>query len=276
MLARDGGHACGFVLNGGRVPIGLHQQDRRAVGGQADLGVVLHAAGGHAIEELERAGDDARGDDGRHGLGRVLDAVVERQHRPACLRLRDELEQHLRDDAERAFGADEEILHRISRDVLHARAAEARDGAVGEHHLEGHHVVARDPVLQSAQAARVLGDVAADGADPHRARVGRVEQSMATGGFVDLHRDGASLRTKRQVLGVHLEDRVHLCQADDKCVGTRHAAAAQPGAGPSRHHGNPCRMREAHHAGHLLRGGRQDHGTRPRCESPQCRRTRTG
>ena len=66
--------------------------------------------------------------------------------------------------------ADEQILHRIAGDVLHAFVAEPHDLAVGEHDLEAHHVVAGDAVLQAAQAAGVLRDVAADGADLHRAR----------------------------------------------------------------------------------------------------------
>ena len=57
--------------------------------------------------------------------------IVEREHRPARRGPRHELEQDLGDDAERAFGADEQILQRVAGHVLHALVAEARDLAVG-------------------------------------------------------------------------------------------------------------------------------------------------
>ena len=60
--------------------------------------------------------------------------------------------------------ADEDVLHRIAGDVLHALVAEPDDVAVGEHDFHAHHVVARDAVFQPAQAAGVFRDVAADGA----------------------------------------------------------------------------------------------------------------
>ena len=87
--------------------------------------------------------------------------------------------------------ADEEILQRIAGDVLHAFVAEARHLAVGEHDFEAHHVVARDAVLEPAQPAGVLGDVAADRADPLRAGIGRIEQAVPRRRLVDALGDGA-------------------------------------------------------------------------------------
>ncbi len=127
MLARDRLHARRFVRDRRRMAVGFHQQHGLAVGRQADVGVVLDAAGGHAIEKLERARNDARRDDRGDRVGGVLDRVVERQHRPARRRPRHELEQHLGDDAERALGADEQVLERVAGDVLDARVAEPRD-----------------------------------------------------------------------------------------------------------------------------------------------------
>ena len=190
VLAGDCLHPRGLVGDGRRMAVGFHQQHRFAVGRQPDVRVVLDAARRHAIEELQRAGDDARRDDGGDGFGGVLDAVVQREHRPPRRRPRHELEQHLGDDAERAFRSDEEILERVTGDVLHARAAEPRDLAVSQDDLQSHDVVARHAVLEPAQSAGVLGDVAADGADALRAGIRRIEQAVPRGRLVDALRDG--------------------------------------------------------------------------------------
>ena len=190
-VARDRRHALRFVGHGRRMAVGFHQQHGGAVGRQADVRVLLDAARRHLIQELERAGDDPRRDDRRHRLGGILDAIVERQHGPPRGRARHELQQHFGDDPERALRPDEQILHRVAGDVLHALAAEPRDPAVGQHDLERHHVVARHAVLQSAKPAGVLGDVAADGADAHRTRIGRVEQPVTRRRLVDRLRDDA-------------------------------------------------------------------------------------
>ena len=74
MLARDRLHLRRLVGDGRRMAVGFHQQHGLAVGRQADVRVVLDAAGGHAIEELQRARNDPRRDDRRDRFRRVLDA----------------------------------------------------------------------------------------------------------------------------------------------------------------------------------------------------------
>ncbi len=209
------------------------------------MGVVLDAARRHPIEELERARDDPRRDDRRHRFRRILDPIVERQHRPPRRRARHQLQQDLGDDAERALGSDEQILHRVAGDVLHARAAEPRDPAVGQHDFERHHVVARDAVLQPAQPAGVLRDVAADGADAHRPGIGRIEQPVPRRRLVDRDRRDAWLRAQREVARIDVEDRVHLREAQHHAPVARHAAAAQPRARPARDDRQPTRAPRA-------------------------------
>ena len=242
------GHPLALVGDGRRVAVRLHQQHRVAVGRQADVGVVLDAAGRHPIEELERARDDPRRDDRGDRFRRILDPIVERQHRPPRRRARHQLQQHLGDDAERAFRSDEQVLHRVAGDVLHARAAEPRDPAVGQHDFERHHVVARDAVLQAAQPAGVLRDVAADGADAHRPGIGRIEQPMSRGRLVDRDRRDAWLCAEREVPRIHVEDRVHLREAHHHRALTRHAAAAQSRARPAGDDRNRFARRELHAA----------------------------
>ena len=190
------------------MPVGLHEQQRLAVAGQANLGVVLDATDGHAVEKLQRAGDDLRRDDVGHRLRGVLHAVVARQHRATGGRAGDDLEQDFGDDAEGAFGADEEVLHRIPRDVLHAGVAEVGDTSVGQHDFESHDVIAGDAVFEAAEAAGVFGDVAADGADLHRTWVGRIEETVLIRRGIDGGGDYAALGADGEISGVDGEDLV--------------------------------------------------------------------
>ena len=60
--------------------VSLHEHEGFDIRGQADLGEGFHAADGHAVEEFQGAGDDARGDDGGDGFGGGLHRVVQHQH----------------------------------------------------------------------------------------------------------------------------------------------------------------------------------------------------
>jgi hypothetical protein len=57
------------------------------------------------IHHFDRGGNDAGRDDSRDRFARVRDPIEERQHRLDGLGDRSKLDDHLRDDAERAFSA---------------------------------------------------------------------------------------------------------------------------------------------------------------------------
>ena len=177
---------------------------------------------------------------------------------------------------ERAFRADEEILHRVAGDVLHARAAEPRDPAVRQHDLEGHDVVARHAVLEAAQPAGVLGDVAADGADALRSGIGRIKQAVSRRRLVDALRDGAGLRAKRQIARIDVEDRDPSASGRGPgcpCCGTLPPLSPVPE--PRVTIGVPTRGRQSHARGHLLGRAREHDRRRPLSAAPPCRRSCT-
>ena len=224
------------------------------------MGVVLDAARRHPIEELERARDDPRRDDRRDRFRRILDPVVQRQHRPPRRRARHQLQQDLGDDAERPFRSDEQVLHRVAGDVLDARAAEPRDPAVRQHDFERHHVVARDAVLQPAQPAGVLGDVAADAADAHRAGIRRIEQPMASPPprrcvMVVTPGCARSVRLRGSTSRIAFICARHITIAPV----ARHAAAAQPRARPARDDRDRSARRELHAARDVHRARAREH-----------------
>src|SRR5439155_13162647 len=140
-----------------------------------------------------------------------------------------ELEEYVGDDAERALRPDEQVLHRVPRDVLDAGVAKARDLAARQHHLEGHDVIARDAVLQSAQTTRIFGDVPTDRADTHRPGIRRIEQPVLRRRFVNRLGDHARLRADRQVLWIDGQDAIHLRQAQHHASFAGDAAAAEAG-----------------------------------------------
>ena len=88
------------------------------------------------VEVLDRGRYDARGE---HALDRRdarVRVAVEADHRQLELRRGDEPQPRRRDEPERPFGADEQALDVVARDVLAQRAADAHDLARRDHRLD--------------------------------------------------------------------------------------------------------------------------------------------
>ncbi len=98
-LPRDLGHGGGFLLDHGGMPVGLHQDHGRGFGRQADLGVVLDASAGLAVEEFKGAGDDVALDDLRDAPRGGLHRVEGGEQGAPRLGTGHELQEHLGDDA---------------------------------------------------------------------------------------------------------------------------------------------------------------------------------
>ena len=81
-----------------------------------------------------------------------------------ALRRRIELEHRGGDDAERAFGADEQVFEVVAGVVLLELVEEVHHAAVGEHDLDAHHEIAGDAVGHRIGAAGIGREIAADGA----------------------------------------------------------------------------------------------------------------
>ena len=176
--------------------------------------------------------------------------------------LGNQLQQHPGNHPQRAFGPDEQIPQRVARNIFHALVAGPEHFAVRQHHLQPHHVIPRDPVFEPAQAARVLGHVAADRGYLHGPRVRRVEQPRGAGGIGDGLRRGARLRQQSQVGPVQLHDPVHLRQAEDNAVRARQTAAAQPRSRAARDDRRPGPVGQLQHSHDLFPGPREHHAAR--------------
>ena len=145
-------------------------------------------------------------------------------------------------------------------------AAEHGDLAVGQHDLDGEHVGAGDAVGQAVRAARVVGDVPADRAALLARRVGREVQAVGGDRPAEVEVQHAGLDPCDAIVGVDLEDAVHLRGDDHDRVAERHRAAGEAGARPARDERTPVAaarrarrpapppvdVREAHHRGATL------------------------
>ena len=106
------------------------------------------------------------------------------------------------DDAEGAFGPDEQLLE-IRAEVVLAQGREAvPEGSVGEHDLEAEHLLAHHAVAQHVDAAGVGRDDAADLAGALRADRDRQEQVARGDGVLDRLEDAAGLDDAGVVVGV--------------------------------------------------------------------------
>ncbi len=125
-------------------------------------------------------------------------------------------------------------------------------------------MVGRDAVLQAVGAARVLRDVAAQGADRLARRIRRVHQPVLGGRRPQVGVLHAGLQPGSPVRRVDLQDPVHPRHLDHHpAVGQR--AAGQAGAGaPGDDEREPFPVKDPDDLLHLLRTVHEHHGQRCR------------
>jgi hypothetical protein len=241
-----------FALGCGAAGVRLDHQHRRCLAVESQAAHVLDGGDRECVHQLERDRHDAGCGDPGDRLAGGDDGREETEQGQLGRRLGQQSEGRLGDHAERALRADEQAGQVVAGDVLDRLAAGAHDLARGEHDLQPEHPVAGDAVLDAAQPARVLGQVAADGADLERRRVGWIEQPDLCRGAIQVGVDHARLDGRGQVRRVDLEDAVHLCQDDGKRALDRHRATRQPGARTAWHQRHPVGCAERDDLSHLV------------------------
>ena len=139
-------------------------------------------------------------------------------------------------------------------------SADADDGAVGQHDFEAEDVIARDAVFQTARAAGVGGDVAADEIVRAAGGVGRIKQAALFNGFLKFLRDDARLHDGDKISGVDFLDPVHAFQRKHDAAMHGHAAADIAVAGAARGDGNFVLIGKAQNGGNGFGGAGQGDG----------------
>ena len=242
--------------------VDLDEEDRVGVRRQADVHEVFDRADRRVVEDLKRCGDDLRGDDARDGASRILDHIEDRDHALRLLRRGNELQESLRDDAERAFRTREELRHVVAGDVLDILAARMQHIAVREDDFETLHIILRDAVFQSTQAARVLRDRAAETRRLDRARIGRVDEAELCDMVVDVLHDDARLDLGDEVFEIDVDDLVEAEHRENDAALQRRRARREVRARAARVDGDLVLVRELQDLRNFLRRAGADDDVR--------------
>ena len=134
----------------------------------------------HVVDVLQDVGHQPGGEDLGHRLHHLVEVGERSEHGGAVFQARKQLDSHLGDQRQGAFGADDELGQVVAGGHLGDLAAGPDDLAGRQHRLQPEHVIAGHPVLDRTHSAGVGSDVAAD-AGGQLARVNRVLQAGADG-----------------------------------------------------------------------------------------------
>ncbi len=241
-----------------RGPVEFDQQDRRRIGARA-RGVDRGLDRPHArlVHHLQGRRDDSRRDDRRDRLtGRTQRHEVgeDRLDHPGNRFQPDrDLDRH----SEHPFAAHEQP-DQVGTPGLSLRGPEPGEPPVGQDHLERGDVIGGDAVLEAVGSARILGDIAADGAGALAGGVGDVVQTVRRDRLGELGVDHAGFDDGPPPRRVDREDAVHPCQGDEHRSLFGEGPAGQSRPRPPRDERHLQQMQQPEHRRDLLPVSRQD------------------
>ena len=249
---------------GGLVAVELDDERASRGGGNVQRLLLADALDRRVIYELQRGRQNPGLEDARRGGCGGLGRLEERQQRAPRRRERDEAQVDFREDAQRAFGADEEAREVVAGHALQRARADVDDVALRQDDLEAGDVIARDAVLDRAQPAGAFGDVAAERGEIRAGGVGRIEQAAALHLGLEVADGDARLDGGDLVVVVHLEDAVHAPEVERDPAAGGHRAAGQPARRAARIDRRLLAVRQTQHAGDFLGGVRERDDIRQR------------
>ena len=244
---------------------------RRARAGDV-LSTSSSESAGHDLEPLDR-------------VGPRFEQAQQRRARPAGLSTpspgdrarRDRRHQPQRgrgDDAERAFGADQQLVEAVAAIVLLEARQAVVDRAVGQHRLDPRDQRAHRPEAQHLRAAGIGRDQPADGAAAARARASAGSACPTSPArVVEIGEDHPRFGDREPGLGADRADAVHPPQRQDQrraVRGRRRARRPSPVLPPCGTSGTPMLGRQRDDRRDLFGRGRargspaRRHDTRPR------------
>ena len=181
------------------------------------------------IEELDGAGQMTLGHDPGHGAHGVGHGAEGAEHAGGGRRFGQELEGQGGDHRQRPLAAHQQVGQVVADHALAGAHAGGDQAAVGQDRLQAEDVVAGGAVLDAGRAAGVGGRVAADGAQLHAGRVGRVEQPPGGRGLAHPLADGAGLDLHDEINGVDGADSVETSGGEDHAAQVGQAGPGQAG-----------------------------------------------
>ncbi len=199
----------------------LDQQDRRCVGRQPGVDVLLHRPGAQLIHHLQRRGDHSGGDDRRDGRRAVGDIGEVEQHRSHCRRILGQADADLGRDPEHPLRTDEHPAQ-VEPVRLRLLATEEGDTAVREDDLEPEDVRTGHPVGEAVWSSGVVRHVAADRARLLARRVGGEMEAVGGDRPGQVEVEHSRFDPRLPVDRIDGQDPVHLGRDDhDRCVERR-------------------------------------------------------
>ena len=182
----------------------------------------------------------------------------------AGLRRRKELQHRGRDDAQRALGADEELLEIVPGIVLAQSAQPVPDAAIGEDHFDAQNELPRVAETKHRGAARVRGKIAANRATPFGGQRQREQQAVLLRRLLDGGQGNSRLDGQRRIFGVDGANAVHPGERQDDGIAlvVRRRAAALARVAALRDDRHPKIGARAHHRRDLVRAARAHDGKR--------------
>ena len=240
--------------------------------------VVRMASGKRARERREVLGDQVQAE-GRHqfktgqrrAAARLQQAQqrerlarrVERHEGRQCpLRGRIQFEHRRRDNAQRAFGADEQLAQRVARVVLAQAAQTFPDIALRRDHFQAQAQVARVSVPKYRSAAGIGRQVAADRAGAFGGKRQGIQHAGSIGRCLHVGQDAAGFHRHGAVGRIDGADAVQAPQRqhDGGARGVGHTAHDQARAAALWHDRHARLKTGAHDRGNLDRVERQHDG----------------
>ena len=179
--------------------------------------------------------------------------------RGMCARTREELQGRRRNQSQRAFGADEEMLQIVAGVVLAQGAQAVPDAAVGQHHFEAEAKLTRIAVAQHLHPAGIGREVAADGGAAFRRQRQRKQAIDLPCCLLYGMQGAAGLDRDRVVVRVDGADAIQARERDHHFAAGRRRAAAQAGIAALRHDGRAGVGAGAHHGGDFFCASGQYH-----------------
>ena len=203
----------------------------------ADVDAVAHAEldgdVGKQLETGEAAGGLVARD--RQQLQRIVRRFQADERGLHRARFWKQFQRRRGDDAERAFGADEQVAQVVAGVVLLQLRQAVENAAVGQHDFEPERHVARHAVGQRGGAAGIGGEIAADGAAAFGAERQRKQPVGVGRALLRVLQDHAGLAGHGVGRGVEVANAVHPPHRDHHLAVVRRLPADEAGVAALRH-----------------------------------------
>ena len=139
-------------------------------------------------------------------------------------------------------------------------AAESRNGAIRQHHLQPQDIIARDAIFQAARPAGIGSNVPAEGTVGAAGGIGRIKQSRLFYRILERFGDHPCLNHSHKIARMDLLNPIHPLQRKNDSPADGHTPADVAITRTTRGHGNSMLVGETQQRGN--RGGAPREGDR--------------